>query len=294
MVIHSDARIIGKMCGDKLKEIVDSIDVWGFRSSDIKNKFEHLYGKVDTSFICHSGIPVNNVNPPERKFEKGIRKFLYVGLLIPRKHPDILVKALNDAYKGEDFHITFIGEGIERKKLEYLVKKLNLADKVSLPGRIPRKDVFKLMQESDCFIMLSSPETFGLVYLEAMSMGCITIGSRGEGIDGIIQHGKNGFLCKAGDEKELSVLLKNISRFSGDELHAVSNNAIQTVSELTDDKVAQRYIEYVLSANPDDYKIIKDEVKAIDFKKYEMSHVQETQNGMNNTSQTWRNEVQRS
>jgi L-malate glycosyltransferase len=270
LVIHSDVRIIGKMCGDKLKDIVASIDVWGFRSNGIKNKFEHLYGKVGSSFLCHSGIPVNNVNPPVRTFEKGIRKFLFVGLLIPRKHPDILIKAINDTFEGEDFHITFIGEGIERKKLEQLVKELNLADKVSLKGRIPRNDVFKMMQESDCFIMLSSPETFGLVYLEAMSMGCITIGSQGEGIDGIIQHGKNGFLSKAGDEKELSVLLKNISGFSGDELLAVSKNAILTVSELTDQKVAQRYIEFVRSIDPGDYNILKDEVKAIEFKKYEL------------------------
>ena len=275
MVIHSDVRIIERMYGDKSKNIVASIDVWGFRSNAIKNEFEHLYGKVDLSFLCHSGIPVNNVNPPKRTFEKGIRKFLFVGLLIPRKHPDVLVKAINDAFKGEDFHITFIGEGIEKNKLERLVKKLNLSDKVSLPGRIPRNDVFKVMQESDCFIMLSSPETFGLVYLEAMSMGCITIGSRGEGVDGIIQHGKNGFLCKAGDEKELSVLLKNISRFSCYELQAVSNNAIHTVSGLTDDKVAQRYIEFVSSVNSGDNNILKDEGNAKKVKQSEIGLIGE-------------------
>lgn len=114
MVIHSDVRIIERMYGDKSKNIVASIDVWGFRSNAIKNEFEHLYGKVDLSFLCHSGIPVNNVNPPKRTFEKGIRKFLFVGLLIPRKHPDVLIKAINDAFKGKDFHITFIGEGIEK------------------------------------------------------------------------------------------------------------------------------------------------------------------------------------
>ena len=46
-------------------------------------------------------------------------------------------------------------------------------------------------------------KTFGLVYLEAMARGCITVASRDEGFDGIIQDGVNGFLCKSGDETEL-------------------------------------------------------------------------------------------
>ena len=43
------------------------------------------------------------------------------------------------------------------------------------------------------WIMISKNETFGLVYLEAMARGCITIGSRNQGIDGVINHGVNGF-----------------------------------------------------------------------------------------------------
>ena len=42
--------------------------------------------------------------------------------------------------------------------------------------------------------MISQGEAFGLVYLEAMARGCITIASRGEGFDGIIKDGINGFL----------------------------------------------------------------------------------------------------
>lgn len=52
------------------------------------------------------------------------------------------------------------------------------------------------MLASDCFIMISKNEAFGLVYLEAMSAGCITIASRGEGFDGVIIHGVNGFYVK--------------------------------------------------------------------------------------------------
>ena len=35
---------------------------------------------------------------------------------------------------------------------------------------------------------------------EEVEKGCIIIGTKGQGIDGIVKHGENGFLCKARDE----------------------------------------------------------------------------------------------
>ncbi|RIH65710.1 glycosyltransferase [Mariniphaga sediminis] len=245
MVMHTDVETIDKMYGKKAKEMIDTIDIWGFRSVEIKNRFESEYGKVNKSFLCYSGIPERNTKPPQRTFENGIKKFLFVGFLIPRKHPETLVKAVNNAFPGENFHITFVGEGREKRNIESLAGRLGIKEKVSLPGRLSREEVFEMMKDSDCFIMVSKPETFGLVYLEAMSMGCITIGSKGEGIDGVIRHGENGFLSKAGDHGELAELLRKISGLSANELLTLSNNAIHTASELTDGKVAKNYIESV-------------------------------------------------
>lgn len=94
--------------------------------------------------------------------------------------------------------------------------------------------------------MISEEETFGLVYLEAMSMGCITIASRNEGMEGIIEDGVNGFLCKAGDEKELAVIIDRINQMSNDELHTISQNASQTAMRLTDENVAADYINHII------------------------------------------------
>jgi glycosyltransferase involved in cell wall biosynthesis len=246
VVLHNDVEIIGKIYGNTADDIVRSIDVWGFRSNDIKGRFEQLFGKAKQSFLCYSGIPANNLNPPVRTFKNGLKNFLFVGMLIPRKFPTALVEAINHTFKGEKFHITFIGQGPEKEKIQSLAEKLNISAKISIPGRIPRNEVFQLMNQSDCFIMISKRETLGLVYLEAMSNGCITIGSKYEGIDGIIEHGKNGFLCNAGDQNELAFLLKNISELSPDELTAISKNAIKTASDLTDKKAAKHYIESVL------------------------------------------------
>lgn len=95
--------------------------------------------------------------------------------------------------------------------------------------------------------MISKAEIFGLVYLEAMAKGCIVIASRNEGIDGIIKDGVNGFLCKAGNVDELSSIISKIKSMSQDELCAISKSAVETAREMTDYKVAERYINSVIN-----------------------------------------------
>lgn len=49
------------------------------------------------------------------------------------------------------------------------------------------KVLLNLYRKSDIFIMLSKRETFGLVYIEAMSQGLPIIYSKGTGIDGYFE-----------------------------------------------------------------------------------------------------------
>ena len=120
---------------------------------------------------------------------------------------------------------------------------------IYLLGRIPRNEVLKLMEESDVFVMISKDETFGLVYLEAMSKGCIVIASKNEGMDGIIEHGVNGYLCQAGNEEELVEVLREIRNLSAPKRKSIAANAIETVKKMTDKIVAEDYLNCVLGKN---------------------------------------------
>ena len=82
---------------------------------------------------------------------------------------------------------------------------LGLESCVYFEGEKAREQVLHLMEESDIFVLVSSPETFGLVYVEAMAKGCITIGSKGEGIDGVIVNNENGYLCTPGEGRGTTI-----------------------------------------------------------------------------------------
>ena len=248
VILHGDTRDIKKMYKKNYIQLINSIDIWGYRSIAIRDSFESIYGKQKQTFICYSGVPkefLKSIKPIN--FSEDLKKFIYVGSLIKRKNPISLIYALDKVYPVKKFSITFVGEGVERKKMMKSVIDLNLVSNINFLGNISRKDVSAEIESSECFIMISRGETFGLVYLEAMAKGCITIGSINEGIDGVIIDGFNGFLCEAGNHNELAAVIKKINSLTCKEKSEISLNAIKTATKLTDHKVAKTYIESVTS-----------------------------------------------
>jgi glycosyltransferase involved in cell wall biosynthesis len=166
-------------------------------------------------------------------------------MLIPLKRVNDSIIALDKAFANKNFEFTIIGEGMEMDNLKKLVSSLNLNHNISFTGKLDRDKVQEKLKEVDCFIMVSESEAFGLVYLEAMSKGCITIGAKGQGIDGIIVHGINGFLCESANPEKLADLLTHIQSLTVKQLAIISQNAIDTTVNMTDCKVAESYINNI-------------------------------------------------
>ena len=247
MTMHDDGANLQSLYKNDYKERLDSIDIIGYRSDAIKRRFEARYGDKDKYVYCYSGVPESFVNvvPVHRTFDK-ISNFIFVGMMIPRKYPLAIIEALQQS-NINDYDITYIGEGSYVQKINSVIENnKELQSKIHLLGRINRDDIKKYLKQSDVFVMISKNETFGLVYLEAMSMGCIPIASRDEGFDGIIRDGINGFLCKAGDVEELAMVLNKINQMSPIELQRISCNAVNTAKNFTDTEVAKRYIEDII------------------------------------------------
>ncbi len=143
-----------------------------------------------------------------------------------------------DAYISrlpEDGFMLFVGDLSKDKGVDVLVRahaKLNNAPPLVLIGR-PRPDtpsnlpknvmvmgswphaaVMEAYRRSSFSILPSvCPETFGIVVIEAMSMGRPVIASRIAGLADIINDGENGFLVPPGDAETLS---KSIQRLLDD------------------------------------------------------------------------------
>ena len=246
LVLHSNKFNLEEKYGDSVVDRLKEIDVIGFRSLIGKKNFEAKYFVPKRSFIASSGVSDNFIQAGESfcpSFENGVRNFVFVGSLISRKYPCEVLKALSMAYEDKDFKVTFIGDGQERMAIEAYAYEKGLEDNVVFTGRIGRDEIIKYLKGAEVFVMISLGEVFGLVYLEAMALGLISIGSKNEGIDGIIKDGENGFLCKAGDVGELSDILVQMRRMCEKHLLMISNNAKKTAQEYSDSNAAARYLE---------------------------------------------------
>lgn len=251
MVMHDDGHDFYNGCYKKCSnELLSKIDLIGFRSLMIKQRFEQRFGPQDNSFMCYSGVSTDFINSGDvvhRTFDD-IKSFVFVGSLIKRKYPLEVLKALEQSHV-ESYTYNVIGKGAEGDNMRKYYASLDApGGKLNLIGHINRNDIISYLDNSDIFVMISRNETFGLVYLEAMARGCIAIASKGEGFDGIIIDGVNGFLCKPGDVKELTGLVNRLVNTSPEALLEISKNGTETATKMTDKKVAEDYIDNIISA----------------------------------------------
>ena len=165
---------------------------------------------------CRTSVVYNGVNPelfaPGRE-SAGDPVVLGVGNLIPTKGHDVLIRAV--AAIAEEFQslsLQIIGDGPEHRRLHALAHELGIGDRVKFLGRQPRRFVADAMRACTVFALPSRYEGLGCVYLEAMATAKPVIGCRGQGIAEIVQHGNNGFLIGADNERELSLALGMLLR----------------------------------------------------------------------------------
>jgi glycosyltransferase involved in cell wall biosynthesis len=248
LVLHENPKVISDLFGSNADKLLENLDYIGFRFDEMRNVFFSMFGKRKNTFICPSGIPENYIlsEVPKTKFKGERISFCFVGMLIPLKNIEILLEALHLAFPERNFSLEILGEGMLEGKISQKIIELKLERCVTMLGKLSRDEVQKKMIDVDVFAMVSKPEAFGLVYVEAMSKGCITIGTIGQGIDGVIKHGENGFLCEARNVEALKDLFIKINLLTYDEKMVIAKKALETASSLTDRKVASEYLKKII------------------------------------------------
>ncbi len=242
LILHNNEFDLEKAHGKGVKQVLNVFDALGFRNTTSKQNYLKKYNPPKKCFMAYSGVSkvfVESGNYERCFSDREINNFIYVGALISRKYPGVILSALNITYPDGGFHLTYVGEGAERGAIERTKTK----GEVKFTGFVSREKVIPYLKSSDVFIMVSKGEIFGLVYLEAMAMGCITVASRNEGMDSIIIDGYNGFLCQAGCEEELIQIIKKINAMPADELQLMSERAKETARAYSDYNVADKYLK---------------------------------------------------
>ena len=165
-------------------------------------------GEGKISCIVPNGVDLSLV--PEATQNKP-RAVISVGTLKARKCMDRTLEAfarLAGAYP--DATLTIVGIGEMEGQLRARIAQLGLESRVQLTGGLPHEEVIRRMAQSDLFVLPSWGEGYGIVYIEAMAAGCISVGAEGEGIADTIRDGENGFLVPAGDIDAVERVMRRV------------------------------------------------------------------------------------
>lgn len=96
------------------------------------------------------------------------RTVVTVGRMIAIKDQATLLTAFASASRPHD-RLVLVGEGPLRAELEQLAGRLGVADRVELPGLLPRDDVYRLLGRADAYVSTSRGEGLPLSVLEALA-----------------------------------------------------------------------------------------------------------------------------
>jgi glycosyltransferase involved in cell wall biosynthesis len=106
--------------------------------------------------------------------------------------------------------LIIIGNGAEKDKLQKLVTKLHLEDRVQLLGHKSKQEIVALLQESDIFVLPSQSETFGVAYIEALACGLPIIATDCGGPRDIVTS-NNGLLVPINNQQALEQAIIQVS-----------------------------------------------------------------------------------
>ncbi|MDX1539779.1 MAG: glycosyltransferase family 4 protein [Geminicoccaceae bacterium] len=127
---------------------------------------------------------------------EGRRVLLTVGRLAASeryKGHDRVIEALAAlADRHPDLVYLIAGDGDDRPRLEALAAACGMAGRVRFLGQVPDQDLPELYRLADLFVMPSTGEGFGIVFLEAMASGVPALGGNADGSRDPLQDGSLG------------------------------------------------------------------------------------------------------
>ncbi len=183
--------------------------------------------------------------------------FLSIGRIQEQKRQLETVQFLNSFKKVDsNFFCYFIGGPSGKSGDDYMaelkdsVKELDLESHVEFLGNLSQMEIKDLMNKSKLLIHTSQYETFGLVAIEANSMGVPILSINTGSLIEIIENNKNGYFAEGFADSNANNFVKNLIN-DDDYLNMVMINCIQKSKkynwELTADSLFKTYQDVKLS-----------------------------------------------
>jgi len=148
----------------------------------VNNKSVIVPNGVDSEWL--KAVPSNSPDNPD------VLRLLFVSDFSKNKNIAGLLKAVSLLSQNQPVLLTLVGDGGDGEELVMKLLSLPEYNFVEYLGRInDMAPLRKVYRDHDILVVPSFRETFGVVYIEALSQGLPIIYSRGQGVDGYFTPG---------------------------------------------------------------------------------------------------------
>ena len=220
----------------------------GFLEKDVKGVFavtnsalsslkEYYDLKCKSSIVYHAYSQKSLINTAVNERESNKTKLIYVGRLIEEKGIQELFDLMN-VLDPQKFSLTIIGDG----ELKSIVEtKAQLQSNINYIGYLSdKKELYKTYQNHDIQILFSRKsdtweELFGIVIIEAMLNGVITLTTDHSGPKEIIKNNVDGFILS--DDSKLVKNTKAILDEGIKDLNQMKQEALMNSQYFSVDKL---------------------------------------------------------
>lgn len=186
-----------------------------------ENKIEVLHNSLDAFFEPNSIEP--NIDYLKNRYkitenEKIVLTITRIDSKENYKGYDVVIDCLAEIKKeNPEIKFKYILAGkyddIAFSQIKSQLKQCNLENETIVSGFVNTNELRDHYKLADVFILPSSKEGFGIVFIEAIACGTPVIAGKGNGTDEALQFGKLGTLVNTQNQKEIKqALLNNLTK----------------------------------------------------------------------------------
>ncbi len=185
--------------GEHINQGVYDIERMGLSSADrviavsrlTKAIVHSRYGVPDSKIdVVYNGVEQDQAQPPQgAAIEKDEKIVLFLGRITMQKGPEYFIRAAKRVLEVED-KVKFVvaGSGDMAVRMIEDAAAQGIGHKVLFTGFLRGRDVDRVFQMADCYVMPSVSEPFGIAPLEAMRNDTPVIVSKQSGVAEVLTH----------------------------------------------------------------------------------------------------------
>ncbi|WP_081101714.1 glycosyltransferase family 4 protein [Ectopseudomonas mendocina] len=195
------------------KEVIRNAKCLIFLSHAHRKKIEETYkGSLPKITFIPNGIDqywIRHALLRKKSSGRSGKSAIYIGEITLNKNIESAIQAFFAGQPVGEGRFTVLGGTYQAYRRVYADLPCELLSRTIFLERTENKDLIReCLRDSDVLIMPSRMETFGLVYLEAVSQCTPVVYSKGQGIDGLYPEGYIGYSCDPDDPMSVAAAVQ--------------------------------------------------------------------------------------